>query len=63
MHTARSRLVEQVICSMQIVVHSRHVRNASYVRHRQIGPPRHFRQQPVVPNIVKVGAQIKVEDS
>ena len=38
MHTARSRLVEQVICSMQIVVHSRHVRNASYVRHRQIGP-------------------------
>ena len=27
-----------------------------------VDPPRHFRQQPVVPNIVKVGAQINVED-
>jgi hypothetical protein len=26
-------------------------------------PLRHFRQQPVVPNIVKVSTQIKVEDS
>jgi hypothetical protein len=30
---------------------------------RVVDPPRHFRQQPVVPNIVKVGAQIKVEDT
>jgi hypothetical protein len=30
---------------------------------RVVYPLRHFRQQPVVPNIVKVGAQIKVEDS
>src|SRR5258708_2105874 len=29
---------------------------------RVVYPLRHFRQQPVVPNIVKVGAQIKVED-
>ena len=29
---------------------------------RVVDPPRHFRQQPVVPNIVKVGAQIYVED-
>ena|SRR5712664_3989049 len=29
---------------------------------RVVDPPRHFPQQPVVPNIVKVGAQIKVED-
>jgi hypothetical protein len=29
---------------------------------RVVDPPRHFRQQPVVPNIVKVGAQIEVED-
>ena len=29
---------------------------------RVVDPPRHFRQQPVVPNIVKIGAQINVED-
>ena len=29
---------------------------------RVVYPLRHFRQQPVVPNIVKVGAQINVED-
>jgi hypothetical protein len=29
---------------------------------RVVDPLRHFRQKPVVPNIVKVGAQIKVED-
>src|SRR5262249_36650508 len=29
---------------------------------RVVYPLRHFRQQPVVPNIVKVGAQIYVED-
>src|SRR5215469_12011611 len=30
---------------------------------RVINPLRHFRQQPVVPDIVKVGSQVKVEDA
>ena len=30
---------------------------------RVINPLSHFRQQPVVPDIVKIGAQVKVEDA
>ena len=46
-----------LLCAQRLEVNLQKVHDV-----RVVDPARHFLQQPVVPNIVKVGSQIKVED-